>query len=405
MTFFVRKRLALGPIRFGVSPRQRVEAIDDQPALSTGAGGEFVRRGSKSGFFFGDVTRFDAPSLPVTKSISSMPFWSSLKPDGTPRRYGFLALMVFGVIFVLLGLAVVAAKGPQGWVEVILGLAMIATPLALTAQERKVLREKEERDRAEREAVEKRNRELLSAYTAALDRVRRERTAEALEALAREREALTLPDEIWVPAARRTTLLVGFDELSKRGIEGGADIARLVDDVARAAGLTSDDAAAVKADVYRTVLWHLLADDRLGEAQEARLRTLADALGYGGDETSAAQFRRLRGVTAKNLPQAQASAKLGFQERAIHEVRGTLLSGEPCTLTITNRRLIVAAKKQSEVPLPQLNDIDVDADENVLTIDTAVTKKPFHVRVDEPIYTAAILEMAAGLDQRPKGFA
>src|SRR5437763_16096729 len=115
MTFFVRKRLALGPIRFGVTPRQRVEAIDDDPALSTGAGGEFVRRGGKHGFFFGDVTRFDAPSLPVAKSVSSTPFWSSLK-----TQWWHLALMALGVVFFLLGVAVVAKKGPQGWVEIIL---------------------------------------------------------------------------------------------------------------------------------------------------------------------------------------------------------------------------------------------------------------------------------------------
>src|ERR1044071_4159009 len=114
MTFFVRKRLALGPIRFGVTPRQRVEGIDDDPALRTRAGGEFVRRGAKKGFFFGDTTRFAEPSLPVAKSISSTPFWSSLKP-----HLGFLALMGAGAVFVLLGLAVVARKGPQGWVEII----------------------------------------------------------------------------------------------------------------------------------------------------------------------------------------------------------------------------------------------------------------------------------------------
>ena len=388
MTFFVRKRLALGPIRFGVLPRQRVEAIDDDSALSTGAGGEFVRRGGRHGFFFGDTTRFDAPSLPVAKSISSMPFWLSLKP-----HLAFLALIAFGAVLVLLGLAVVARKGPQGWFEILLGLAMIGTPIALTAQERKVLREKEERERAEREAIDKRNRELLAAYTAALDRIGRERMPESLEALAREREALTLPDEIWVPAARRTALLIGFEELAKHD---ASKAARVVDDVSRAAGLTGDDAAAIKADIYRTVLWHLLADDRVGEAQEARLRALAEALGYSGDESAAEQFRRLRGVTAKSLPQATSPVPLGFHERAVHHNNA---------LIITNRRLMVLGKKQIDVPLPQLNDIDVDVDENLLTIDNATTKKPIVVSVDDPIYTAALLELAAGLDQRPKGFA
>lgn len=392
MTFFVRKRLALGPIRFGVTPRQRVDAIDDDPALSTGAGGEFVRRGGKHGFFFGDVQRFNAPSLPVAKSISSTPFLSSLK-----RHLGFVALMAAGVIFILLGLAVVAKKGAAGWVEIILGLGMIGTPIALTARERQAIREQEERERAEREAVEKRNRELLAAYTAALDRVRRERTPDALQALAREREALTLPDEIWVPAARRTALLIGFEELSKRGVDGASEVARIVDDVARSAGLTDDDAGAIKADIYRTVLWHLLADDRVGAQQEARLRALAEALGYRGEEEAAEQFRRLRGITAKNLPQVQSPVPLGFQERAIHDAG--------CKLVITNKRIIVPGKKQIEIPLPQLNDIDVDADENHVTIDNAVTKKPIVLDVDDPIFTAALLELAAGLDQRPKGFA
>jgi hypothetical protein len=382
MTFFVRKRLALGPIRFGVAPRRLVDAIDDDPALSTGPGGEFVRRNRDSqGFFFGDTTRFDAPSLPVAKSVSSTPFWSSLR-----NEWWHLPLIAVGAVFVLLGIGVVARKGAQGWVEVILGLAMIATPIALTARERKALREKEERERAEREATEKRNRELLAAYTGALERVRRERSPAAFEALARERAALTLPDEIWVPAARRTALLVGFEDLSN------------VDGVARAAGLTDDDIAAIKADIYRTFLWHLLADDRVGDAQEARLSELAQTLGYDAQEPAAEQFRRLRGVTAKNLPQIdQPPVPLRFQERAIHQSNG---------LVITNKRLVVlGGRKPVEVPLPQLNDIDVDADDNALTIDNAVTKKPIVVHVDDPIYTAALLELAAGLNQRPRGFA
>lgn len=139
MTFFVEKTLALGPIRFGVSPRQATDKIDQDDSLSTGASGEFVRHGSQ-GFFFEDRVSIDQPTLPTTRSITSMPFWTSLKPDGTPRSYGFLALLGFGALLFLLGLGVVGRKGPQGWVEVILGLVMIAVPITLTAQQRKQIR-------------------------------------------------------------------------------------------------------------------------------------------------------------------------------------------------------------------------------------------------------------------------
>ena len=54
MTYYVEKQLAFGPIRFGVSTRQPLEAIGDDPTLSTGPNGEFVRRRA-DGFFFGDT--------------------------------------------------------------------------------------------------------------------------------------------------------------------------------------------------------------------------------------------------------------------------------------------------------------------------------------------------------------
>ena len=125
MTFYVEKKLALGPISFGVSPTRRTNAPDDDASLSTGPAGEFIRRRTE-GFFFGGQDRFTGPALPTTPTIASKPFWESLKGGPPGRTYGFFALLIFGFIFVLLGLAVIGTKGPQGWVEVILGLAMIA---------------------------------------------------------------------------------------------------------------------------------------------------------------------------------------------------------------------------------------------------------------------------------------
>src|SRR5205823_12177666 len=152
-------------------------------------------------------------------------------------------------------IAVVARKGPQGWVEVILGLTMIAVPIAMTAQKRKKIREQEERDRAEREAIEERNRETLAAYTAALDRVTKTRDEASLAQLQREREALTVPNTIWSGTARRTLLLIAFDELKKRGPAGSAEIASLIDRAATAAGLTADEATEIKREVYSTIVW------------------------------------------------------------------------------------------------------------------------------------------------------
>jgi hypothetical protein len=397
MTFYVEKRLALGSINFGASAPESETPIDGDPALNTGPTGEFVgRRGE--GFFFGGHDRFESPSLPTTQSISSSPFWSSLKPDGTPRSYGFLALMAIGTVLLLLGLAVVTRKGPQGWFEVVIGLAMIATPITLTAQTRRKIREQEERERGEREALEKRNRELLAAYTAALKRASEERSEEVFAQLERERQALTLPYQIWGPAARRTVLLVGFDELSKRGAAGATAIAQMMDRLAAAAGLTSEDQAATKLDLYRTVLWHLLADDRLGETQEQQLVLLKNGLSVDDQSKVVEEFRRVRGLSAQKPSRVRCSIPLTFNEHCIYQT-----PTDQGMLHVTNKRVILEGKRHFEMPVGQLFDVTVSADESLVTVKT--DKKPLRLRIEEPIYAAAILDRASQIDERPRGFA
>ena len=396
MTFYVEKRLALGPISFGVNPGQKMN--DDDPALNTGATGEFVR-GRNSGFFFGGNDPFSGPDLPPTRSIATTPFWSSLKPDGTPRSYGLLASMAAGVLFILLGIAVVSGKGPQGWVEVILGLIMIAVPIVMTAQKRQKIREDEERDRAKREAIEKVNRETLAAYTAALDGFQKKRDDSSIALLQRERDALTLPKSIWSGSARRTLLLVAFDELQKRGPAGCAEIAQLIDRAAAAAGLSADEAKAIKRDVYATVVWHLLAAGRLGKTQAQQLATIREGFGINDEEAKAIeQFHRVRDLTSDTLPKIRCSMQLQFQEYCIYET-----TTDQGTLHVTNKRSILEGKKP--VNVPRGLDVTVNATDNVVTVKTDNPKKPLRLKVEEPIYTAAILDAASQIDERPKGFA
>ncbi|HET7436148.1 MAG TPA: hypothetical protein VFN10_15670, partial [Thermoanaerobaculia bacterium] len=190
MSFYIRKSLAHGPIRFGVAPRAPWEEIDTDPSLSTGSAGEFLRKKTKS-FFLANARGASviSPVLPTDKGISATPFHKSVV-DGTRRGWIFLAVMILGLIFILLGFAVISRKGAQGWVEVILGAAMIATPLVMTAQARKQIKEREEKERAEREAREKRHREMLASYINALDELRRNPNDITMHALARERQQL-----------------------------------------------------------------------------------------------------------------------------------------------------------------------------------------------------------------------
>src|SRR5439155_25976363 len=149
------------------------------------------------------------------------------------------ALPPIGVLFVLLGLAVLVSKGAAGIVEILLGMAMIAVPIVITAQRRKKIREEEARRRAELAAAEQRNREMLGTYLTALENLRTDRSDAAIAAIERERGALELPYEVWAPVARQIILQIGFDELAS-GARATADIGRLLDRASNPSGLSRD---------------------------------------------------------------------------------------------------------------------------------------------------------------------
>jgi hypothetical protein len=148
-------------------------------------------------------------------------------------------------------------------------------------------------------------------------------------------------------------------------------------------------------------VWHLLADHRLGPAQAQQVAKLRDGLGISDEAASTIQqFQRVQGLSAQTPPRTRCSTKLAYQEYCIHET-----STDQGMLHITNKRVILEGKKRFEMPLTHAFDVVVNADENSVTVKTDNPKKPLRLRVEQPMYTAAMLDLAASIDERPKGFA
>jgi hypothetical protein len=407
MSFYVEKKLATGPFRFIVARRRELTSIDDNPEMSTGSQGEFVRHRDEM-FYVADHRPIRKPELPQARSIATQPFWSSLI-DGTPKGWGFLAMIVIGVLFVLLGFSVVISKGPQGWMPVILGLALIVIPILLTANKRRLVRTAEERRRNERAERDKRDRELLAAYAATLDQMRDDPSDKTLDAVRREREKLDLPYSIWGDAACSSVLQVGFSLLANVGPDRANEVAALMDRASRAAGLVAEDALSAKHAIFATVLWHYLADDRLGTAQLRVVRAVQSGLGITADDvpietSSEAQFERLRGIDHRNVPHSESSLPMQLREYAIHTVNASVNNAAPANVHLTNRRLIVEGPKKQELPVPTIDDIEVDADTSTIALRITNQKTPMTIRVDEPVYFASLISLATTLDERPKSF-
>lgn len=408
MSFTVQKSLGNSLFRFAVSRRRELRSIDHDTEMSTGSGGEFIRHRPEI-FYSADIRAIRSPEIPKPRSIAGEPFTRTLI-DGTRRGWITLGLIALGALFILGGLAVVAKGKGAGWVEVILGLILIAIPLVITLQKRRVVKQREDAIRREREERDTRNAELLGAYTTALERLREDPTDAALAQVRAENEKLDLPYAVWADTAIGTVLHVGFSTLARVGPERAAEVATLMDRSSDAAGLIDEDAKAVKNALYSTILWHFQADDRLGEEQLKIVRAVQSGFAIKNDEvpvdtSSEAQFERLRGVDHRNAPRCTTTIPLNMNEYCMYSTPVRLGDGSETNVFVTNRRFIVECTKPTEVAVPKVDEIFVDADQQLVTLRAAELKRPLEMRVNEPIYLAAMLDLATRLDDRPKSFA
>ncbi len=220
-----------------------------------------------------------------------------------------------------------------------------------------------------------------------------------------------MPYSLWADVAIGTVLQVGFSTLARVGPERAADVAKLMDRSSEAAGLIAEDALAVKHALYSTILWQFLADDRLGNAQLQVVRSIQEGFAIKpedvpNDTAAEAQFHRLRGIDHRNSPKCETTAQLGLNEYCMYTAEIRPHGGEATTtIVITNKRLLAeGGGKRTEIRVPTVDDILVDADANRVTIRASGLKTPLDFYAGEPIYLAAMTDLATRLDDRPKSF-
>ena len=406
MSFRVQKLLGNSLFQFSVGRRREFRSIDNDREMSTGSSGEFIRHRPEI-FYTADVHAIRSPQIPKSRTISGTSFWSSLA-DGTPRGWLMLGLIGFGMLLVLWGLALLAQDGP-GTVLVVLGLILAMIPIVITAIRRRSVKLHEDRIRREREERDAHNAELLAAYTGALESLRENPTDEALARVQRENEKLDLPYSVWADTAIGTVLYVGFSTLSKVGPDRAAEVASLMDRASEAAGLIAEDARAVKHALYSTVLWHFLADDRLGQEQLKITRSIQQGFAISNedvpnDASAESQFERLRGIDHRNAPRCDVEFALGMNEFCLYSAQIQPADGGATTVYVTNRRVIVGDGKKIDVAVPAIDDLVIDAGTNRVTLRASTLKRPLEFTAEEPIFLAAMIDLATRLDDRPKSF-
>ena len=414
MAFHITKALGPGSIRFKVNQRRSAEELENEPlTLSTGPNGEYI--GSRGGLYFAEKEKSaESPILELARQQKlTGTFWDAL----TPLQMGLMAL---GVIFILIGIVVLMRKGAPGMIEVVIGLALIVVPVVMTAKRRSDLRQQIELERSSRDAADQRRRDVLTSFLNKLEKFEHEMTEENAEALRREHSALSVEYDLLAPVVRQTVTRIGFRLLTELTSKGAEYVADGMDFAREATELAPHDIAEAKRQIYETPLWHLFADDRFGPAhdklfEEFRMALRLDPEAIGLDIRAIDDFRRLRGVRYKRLPNIEVPTELGYQEICYHFTKGTLLSaprkiqlpnaiksavdkvegtGGECDVYITSKRLIIASGDPREIALSKIYAIDLDVDRNALVVTDAARSEPYELSVPDAVYTGAMLDLA-----------
>ena len=428
VAFYVRRSLGSGPIRFAVEDRSAA-GLSTGDGFSTSPSGEFRRMGS-AGLYFAEERPLDPLGAVSPPPIERESILWSLKPEGESlKTYLPILSMGIGVVLIVLGIGVlVANQDPIGWFEIILGLVLLIGPVVLAWGRIRAARARELAERKEREEIVARHRQLVGEFAKQLETLPDNHDAATLDRLRRDREGKDIPYEAVAPVARHAALRTAFRILARIRELRAEGVATEIDRVTDAVGLEETDRNEVKADVYRTVVWHLLADDRMTEEQKARAEELRAALKIDGslverELVAIEEFEGLRGLSADNLPSAQSPVTLKFQEACLQSSSGTGVKRvtervstpqgkvrrqkwaptKQTHVVVTPKRLILAEKKETVIQYPEVFGIEIDADEGVLEITTRDRKQPYFLSLRDPIRTARVIDIASVLPAKPKG--
>src|SRR4029079_16565559 len=105
------------------------------------------------------------------------------------------------------------------------------------------------------------------------------------------------------------------------------------------------------------------------------------------------------GVTTNNLPREQCTTQLGFKEYCVHQAQS-----DQGMLHVTSKHLIVDAKKKQQHTLSSLDEVTVFPDDRSIATRDSATKKMLKFMVEHPLYTAAMIDLASSIDERPRSF-
>jgi hypothetical protein len=170
-------------------------------------------------------------------------------------------------------------------------------------------------------------------------------------------------------------------------------------------------------NVFRQLVWECIADHILSEEEEAILSNVQQALAipsnaWTAERNALDQLRRTASF-AEVLPTISVPVPLQPREVCHHLTLGTLLekritraetrngkrvtqeelvATKEGTLYVTSKRLLIVGEGTSSIPHAKILDVEIDPDEQLITIVKDGRQKPLFLRTGDPLYTGILIE-------------
>lgn len=394
MGFFIRKAFRAGPIRFNLSKSGlgvsvgvkglRVGAGPRGPYLAAGRHGVYLRQ---------------SLSLPRT-STSSAPRHEFDDSDGqqptAQQRAGldwpFRYLVIPGAVGLIITLLVGSVGG-----ALLTGAVVVAGCFAA--------------------AISHNKRTKLARYHALLDRLAEGDDRDALrEAVDLRKTLAPLPPEL---EARHDGVYVSAVLRAIAEREQTGQPSAWPGRVADAFGLAPDRQRATELDLFKRLVWTVVADQIVTPEEQQALEQVRTWLAIDSaaiEDESLAMNEHLRAQALERdlLPTVDSSAKLQKGEVCHHHTSGALLDrkivrssvvagrrhkeealvvAREGDVYVTSKRLLVVGDGTSTIPHTAVLDVEIDYDERLITITKDGRQKPLYLRVPDPLYTGKLIEV------------
>jgi tellurite resistance protein len=408
MGFFLRKSFSAGPVRFNLSKSGlgvstgvkglRIGAGPRGPYVAGAAKGVYYRSslGSSSGTGMsshassrGNITSTPTANLGPSRSDSTIDVVSAPRPRGT---LGPSVQIFIGGSIVLIAVLTLSSVPGFSLFGIAVGLVCAGRGLVV----------KKNRDKAIK---------TYFRYDALIDRVSDVFDASLLSEIQEIKTAL--PDLAKWKERHRYIYARTLRAALKDGISQ-AELAWLK----TLSDTFEVDSAAIHVDAVRPLFWEAMADGEVSPEEQKLLTEISAILGVPKEKFSnewAALNEFIRGQEAldRGLPVAQAPINLQKNEICHHVTKGAfleskvlrsyvsagerikeegLVTSKEGDIYITSKRLLIVGDGTSSIPHEKVLEVEIDADQHMITLTKDGRQKPIYLKADDAIYCGILLE-------------